>query len=261
MNEIKVFESSEFGSVRTVEINGEPWFVGKDVAEMLGYSNTAKAVREHVDAEDKGVNEMDTPGGRQDVVIINESGLYSLVLSSKLPNAKAFKRWITTEVIPAIRKHGAYMTAEKVEEALLNPDVLIRIATELKEERQKRIMAQAQIEADRPKVIFADAVAASQTSILVGEMAKLLRQNGVEIGQNRLFEWLRNNGYLIKSGTQRNMPTQRSMENKWFEIKETTINNPDGSIRISRTPKITGKGQTHIVSKFLTDDETVYERV
>ena len=261
MSEIKVFESSEFGSVRTVEINGEPWFAGKDVAEMLGYSNTAKAVREHVDTEDKGVNEMDTPGGRQDVVIINESGLYSLVLSSKLPNAKAFKRWITTEVIPAIRKHGAYMTAEKVEEALLNPDVLIRIATELKEERQKRIMAQAQIEADKPKVIFADAVAASQTSILVGEMAKLLRQNGVEIGQNRLFEWLRNNGYLIKSGTQRNMPTQRSMENKWFEIKETTINNPDGSIRISRTPKITGKGQTHIVSKFLSDGEVVYELV
>lgn len=253
MSDIKVFENSEFGSVRTIEINNEPWFVGKDVAELLGYSNPQKAVREHVDDEDKGVNEMDTPGGRQEMVIINESGLYSLVLSSKLPNAKAFKRWITTEVIPAIRKHGAYMTAEKVEEALLNPDVLIKLATELKQEREQRIMAQAQIEADRPKVIFADAVAASQTSILVGEMAKLLRQNGVQIGRDRLFEWLRNNGYLIKKGSDRNMPTQRSMENKWFEIKETTINNPDGSIRISKTPKITGLGQTHLVNKFLAE--------
>lgn len=260
MSDIKVFENSEFGSVRTVEINNEPWFVGKDVAELLGYSNPQKAVRDHIDEEDKTLNESFTVNGTMGV-LINESGLYSLVLSSKLPNAKAFKRWITTEVIPTIRKHGAYMTAEKVEEALLNPDVLIKLATELKHEREQRIMAQAQIEADRPKVIFADAVAASQTSILVGEMAKLLRQNGVQIGRDRLFEWLRNNGYLIKKGFDRNMPTQRSMENKWFEIKETTINNPDGSIRISRTPKITGKGQTHIANKFLADKDMEYERV
>lgn len=260
MSDIKVFKNSEFGSVRTVEINNEPWFVGKDVAEMLGYENTQKAIRDHVDDEDKKMGERnvtpsikDSLGREQYPIFINESGLYSLVLSSKLPNAKAFKRWITTEVIPTIRKHGAYMTAEKVEEALLNPDVLIKLATELKQEREQRIMAQAQIEADRPKVIFADAVAASQTSILVGEMAKLLRQNGVQIGRDRLFEWLRNNGYLIKKGSDRNMPTQRSMENKWFEIKETTINNPDGSIRISKTPKITGLGQTHLVNKFLAE--------
>ena len=181
--------------------------------------------------------------------LINESGLYSLVLSSKLPTAKKFKRWVTSEVLPSIRKHGAYMTPEKLEEALLDPDTLIRLATDLKQEREKRIEAQAKIETDKPKVLFADAVCASQSSILVGDLAKLLKQNGVNMGQNRLFAYLRDNGYLMKQGSSKNMPTQKSMELGLFEVKESSITNPDGSIRITKTTKVTGKGQVYFVNQ------------
>lgn len=256
MGELKIFENSEFGSVRAIEMNAEPWFVGKDVAERLGYENPQKAIRDHVDEEDKKMGERnvtpsvkDSLGREQYPVFINESGLYSLVLSSKLPSAKAFKRWITSEVIPTIRKNGAYMTAEKLEEALLNPDTLIKLATDLKQEREQRIAAEAQIKEDKPKVIFADAVAASQTSILVGDLAKLLKQNGINMGQNRLFAYLRDNGYLMKHGSRKNMPTQRSMDMGLFEVKESSINNPDGSIRITKTTKITGKGQVYFINK------------
>lgn len=252
MSELKVFENSEFGSIRTVEIDNEVWFVGKDVAAALGYGegkSLANAVANHVDTEDKGVTELMTPGGKQNMVIINESGLYSLVLSSKLPTAKQFKRWVTSEVLPSIRKHGAYMTPEKLEEVLLDPDTLIKLATDLKQEREQRKAAQAKIEKDKPKVLFADAVCASQTSILVGDLAKLLKQNGVEMGQNRLFTYLRDNGYLIKNGSSRNMPTQRSMDMGLFEVKESSITNPDGSIRITRTTKVTGKGQIYFINK------------
>ncbi|WP_416999805.1 phage antirepressor, partial [Acidaminococcus intestini] len=187
-------------------------------------------------------------------IIINESGLYSLVLSSKLPSAKEFKRWITHEVIPAIRKHGAYMTEDTLEKALTSPDFLIQLATQLKEEKEKRLAAEKQIEMDRPKTIFADAVSASHTSILVGEMAKILRGNGVEIGQKRFFDWLRENGYLIRrKGTDYNMPTQRAMELGLFEIKEGSYVNGSGVNIITKTPKITGKGQQYFVNKFLTD--------
>lgn len=195
MHEIKIFENPHFGKVRTLEIEGEPWFVGKDVAVALGYKEPTKAAREKVDEDDKGVSKIDTPSGEQEMLIINESGLYSLVLSSKLPTAKAFKRWITSEVIPSIRKHGAYMTPDKLEDILLNLDTLITLATELKKERAAREHLEGLRRLDKPKVIFADAVCASKRSILVGELAKLLKQNGVEIGQNRLFEWLRNNGF------------------------------------------------------------------
>ena len=265
MGELKVFENSEFGSVRAIEQNGEPWFVGKDVAERLGYSNASKAVSVHVDEEDKQfmmVNIADSqngnlPSGQSKTAFINESGLYSLVLSSKLPSAKAFKRWITSEVIPSIRKHDAYMTAEKLEEALLNPDTLIKLATDLKQEREQRLAAEAQIKADKPKVIFADAVAASQTSILVGDLAKLLKQNGIDMGQNKLFTWMRDNGYLMKQGSSKNLPTQRSMNMGLFEVKESSVSNPDGSIRITRTTKITGKGQVYFINK-LKEQELQY---
>lgn len=251
MNNMTVFQNEQFGAVRTVTQGGEPWFVGKDVAERLGYSNPRDALHKHVDDEDKGVVKCDTPGGRQDTAIINESGLYSLVLSSKLPEAKAFKRWITHEVIPAIRKHGAYATPEMIDKMLGDPDVMIRTLTALKEEREKNAALRAKAEEDKPKVLFAESVSAAQTSILIGELAKLLKQNGVDMGQTRLFKWMRDNGYLMKNGTSTNLPTQRSMELGLFEIKETTINNPDGSVRLTRTPKVTGKGQVYFVNKFL----------
>lgn len=254
MNDIKIFDNPEFGSVRTLEVNGEPYFVGKDVALILGYSETAKAIRTHVDDEDKGVSDLDTPGGKQQVILINESGLYSLILSSKLPKAKEFKHWVTSDVLPSIRRHGAYMTDDVLHRAITDPDFLIQLATELKEEKQKRKQLETKIAQDKPKIIFADAVETSHTSILVGDLAKLLKQNGVDIGQRRLFDWLRENGYLIKNGASKNMPTQRAMDMKLFEVKERTIANPDGSVRITKTTKVTGKGQTYFIAKFLGGD-------
>lgn len=252
-NAMQIFKNDEFGQVRTVVINNEPYFVGKDVAEALGYTNSRKAIADHVDDEDKGVTKCDTLGGRQDLQVINESGVYSLVFGSKLPTAKKFKRWVTSEVLPAIRKHGGYLTPEKVEEVLLNPDTIITLATNLKAEQEKRKAAELQIEADRPKVVFADSVSVSHTNILISELAKVLKQNGVpNMGQNRLFQWMRDNNYLIsRRGTDYNMPMQKSMEMGLFCIKETTVNHSDGHTSISRTPKLTGKGQIYFVNKFL----------
>ena len=256
MTDLQIFNSPEFGAIRTIEKDGEPWFVGKDVAIALGYNNPRDAFKKHIDEEDKGVAKCDTLGGTQETTIINESGLYSLVLSSKLPTAKKFKRWVTNEVIPSIRKHGAYMTPETLEKVLLSPDTLMQLAQNLKDEQEKRKALEAQIESQKPAVLFTGAVETSKTSILIGELAKMLKQNGVNIGQNRLFEWLRQHGYLIKrNGTDYNMPTQRSMDMGLFEIKETTINNPDGSIKISKTPKVTGKGQVYFINLFLNKEE------
>ena len=242
------FEGNE---VRTLKIDDEPYFVGKDVANILGYSNTRKALQDHVDLEDKkdGVTIRDSIGRNQKPTVINESGLYSLILSSKMPNAKRFKRWVTSEVLPTIRKHGAYMTDEKAFDIVHNKnglaDLLQQAADQLK---QKDI----QIEEMKPKAMLADAITASETSILVGEMAKILKKNGVNTGQNRFFKWLRENGYLIKrKGTDYNMPTQKSMNLKLFEIKERTI--VDGnSTRIVKTPKITGNGQQYFTNLFLS---------
>lgn len=245
MKKLEIFQNKSFGLIRTLAINNEPWFVGKDVAEILGYAKPENAIANHVDEEDKTSTLIQGSGSnyKSKAIIINESGLYSLVLSSKLPSAKEFKRWITHEVIPAIRKHGAYMTEDTLEKALTSPDFLIQLATQLKEEKEKRLAAEKQIEMDRPKTIFADAVSASHTSILVGEMAKILRGNGVEIGQKRFFDWLRENGYLIRrKGTDYNMPTQRAMELGLFEIKEGSYVNGSGVNIITKTPKITGKG-------------------
>lgn len=256
MKKLEFFQNKSFGRIRTLAINNEPWFVGKDVAKILGYAKPENAIANHVDEEDKTSTLIQGSGSnyKSKAIIINESGLYSLVLSSKLPSAKEFKRWITHEVIPAIRKHGAYMTEDTLEKALTSPDFLIQLATQLKEEKEKRLAAEKQIEMDRPKTIFADAVSASHTSILVGEMAKILRGNGVEIGQKRFFDWLRENGYLIRrKGTDYNMPTQRAMELGLFEIKEGSYVNGSGVNIITKTPKITGKGQQYFVNKFLTD--------
>lgn len=250
MNELQIFNSPEFGQVRTIVIDNEVWFVGKDVAEALGYSDTNQAIRKHIDEEDKLTRQIDGIGQKREMYIINESGLYSLVLSSKLPTAKKFKRWITKEVIPSIRKHGGYLTPAKIEEVLSNPDTIIKLAIELKQERAKRIEHEQKIEADKPKVLFAEAVETAKSSILVGELAKLIKQNGIDIGQQRLFNFMRENGYLIKQkGSAYNMPTQKSMNLGLFEIKERTINHSD-HVEIVKTPKVTGKGQIYFINMF-----------
>lgn len=243
MSELKIFNNEEFGKIRTVTIDNEPWFVGKDVAVILGYSNPQKALRDHVDEEDRTLNDSFTVNGTKGI-LINESGLYGLILSSKLPNAKKFKHWVTAEVLPVLRKTGRYNLQQPQGKELLALAVL---------EAQKTIEEQtAQIEEMKPKAIFADAVATSHTSILIGDLAKILKQNGIETGQKRLFEWLRENGYLSKrKGTEWNSPTQKSINLGLFEVKETTAMNPDGSVRINRTTKVTGKGQQYFINKFL----------
>lgn len=255
MNELKIFENTEFGKVRATEIDGEAWLVGKDVAEILGYERPTKAVTDHVDSEDRDVVPIqDSIGRMQNTPIINESGLYSLIISSKLPQAKKFKRWVTAEVLPSIRKHGAYMTPQKIEEVLLSPDTIIKLATDLKAEREERMKLQRETAELKPKALFADAVSASKTSILIGDLAKLIKQNGHDIGQRRLFQWMRDKGYLIKQqGASWNMPTQKSMDMGLFEIKETTITHSDGHISISKTVKVSGKGQVYFVNKFITN--------
>lgn len=257
MESVQIFSNEEFGRIRTIAINGEPWFVGKDVAERLGYSNPRDALSKHVDEDDKDtVAFRDGTSGNPNQTIINESGLYSLVLSSKLPRAKAFKRWVTSEVIPSIRKRGVYATPQTAEQMLKDPDVMIRALQELKAERQKRQQLEQKQKEDAPKVIFADAVAASQTSILVGDLAKLICQNGVSIGQTRLFAWMRANGFLMnRAGLSYNMPTQRAMEAGLFEIKESTFVHSDGRIGVVKTPKVTGKGQQYFINRFLKEKE------
>lgn len=253
MNELQIFKNEEFGEVRTVTIDGDPWFVGKDVASALGYANASKAVSTHINEEDRILKTLEADSQNGNVVktqtaLINESGLYSLILSSKLSSAKRFKHWVTSEVLPSIRKHGVYA----VDELLADPDMAIKAFTALKEEREKNKLLQADNQRMKPKEIFADAVSTSHTSILIGDLAKILKQNGIDTGQKRLFEWMREHGYLIKrNGADYNMPTQKSMELGLFEIKESTVNNPDGSVRINKTTKVTGKGQQYFINKFL----------
>lgn len=247
MTELQVFNHPQFGTVRAVEIQGEPWLVGKDVAESLGYTNPQKAIRDHTEPEDRTVNELFTVNGTKGT-LINESGLYCLVFGSKLPEAKKFKHWVTSEVLPSIRRDGGYMhtSPDMTDEEIMARAVLLG---------QKKIEEQAKrIQEMRPKEIFADRVSASESSILVGDLAKLLKQNGVDMGQKRLFRWLRDKGYLIKYGISYNLPTQRSMELGLFEIKETTITHSDGHISISKTVKVTGKGQVYFVNKFLVKE-------
>lgn len=250
MNELQHFDFKG-QQVRTVLFDNEPMFVGKDVADILGYQNGSRDVNTHVEKEDRLKYQIGTSGQAREMTIINESGLYSLVISSKLPTAKEFKHWVTHEVLPSIRKHGAYMTPETIEKAIYDPDFIINLATQLKNEQAKTAELKADNETMKPKALFADAVATSHTSILIGDLAKLIRQNGVDIGQNRLFAWLREHGYLIGSGDRRNMPTQRAMDLGLFDIKERTFQNPDGSVRITKTTKVTGKGQQYFINKFL----------
>ncbi|WP_276905080.1 phage antirepressor [Faecalibaculum rodentium] len=247
MNEIQTFDFDGSG-IRTLTIGTEPYFVGKDVAEVLGYVKPLNAVATHVDKDDSLKQGLTDRLGRiQETIFINESGLYSLILGSKLPEAKRFKRWVTSEVLPSLRRNGMYA----MDELLDNPDLAINALQKLKEEREARRQLELQNAEMKPKALFAEAVETSSTSILIGDMAKLLRQNGVEVGQRRLFDWLRTNGWLMKTGESRNMPTQKAMEKGYFEIRERTISNPDGSVRITKTTKVTGKGQVWLTNEFM----------
>lgn len=247
-NTLHVFTNAQFGQVRTITKDGEPWFIGKDVAEILGYSNTRDALSKHVDEEDKNtVAIRDGISGNPNQVVINESGLYSLVFASKLPAAKQFKHWVTSDVLPALRKHQVYATPEMAEKIIQDPDTIIRILQEIKSEREKRIAAEEKNRADAPKVLFADSVAQAESDILIGELAKLLKQNGVETGQNRLYDQLRKDGYIMKNST---IPTQRAMEAGLFRVIERTIAQPNGTTRITATTKVTGKGQIYFVNKY-----------
>lgn len=244
MNELQTFNFQN-QPVRTVQLNNQPYWVLKDVCDVLELSNPTVVANR---LEDDEVTKFNLGGLSGETNIITESGLYAVILRSDKPNAKEFRKWITAEVLPAIRKTGAYLTDEKAYDITHNPqslaDLLMKAGEQLK---QKEIIIQEM----KPKALFADAVATADTSILIGDLAKLIKQNGHDIGQKRLFEWLRSHDYLIKSGNSKNMPTQKSMELKLFEVKERTINNPDGSVRITKTTKVTGKGQQYFINKFL----------
>ncbi len=251
MEKLKVFENSNFGKIRVLEIDGEPWFIAVDIAKVLDY-RTAYDMTRILDEDEKGTQIVRTPGGNQNVIVINESGIYSSILRSRKPEAKQFKKWVTSEVLPSIRKHGAYLTDQTVEKVLTDPDFLIQLALNLKEEREKRLIAETELQENKPKIIFANCVETSRSSCLVGELAKLINQGGYPIGQNRLFAWMRDNGYLIRQkGENYNLPTQYSMDLKLMEVKKNIINNPDGTVRVTRTTKITGKGQIYFLHKFL----------
>ena len=262
MNNIRIYQNEQFGKVRiAMNENNEPLFCLADVAKALGYSRPADAVSQHC----KGVAILPTPTVNQHGATViqemkygKEGEVYRLTMKSKLPDAEKFQDWVCDEVLPSIRKHGAYMTNETLEKALTSPDFLIQLATNLKEEKQKRIeaeqkaeVAEQKIQQDAPKVLFADAVSTSQRSCLVAELAKILQQNGVNIGQNRLFSWMRENGYLCQKGDYYNQPTQKAMKLGLFELKKTSITKPDGSVLVTTTTKVTGKGQIYFVEKFL----------
>lgn len=257
MNELQIFKNSEFGEIRTVTKNNEPWFIATDVCSALDISNTSQALT-RLDDDEKNTIILNEGIGNPNKSIVSEYGLYNLILASRKKEAKKFKRWITHEVIPSIRKHGAYMTSEVIEKTLSDPDYLIRLATNLKEEKAKRALAEAQIERDKPKVLFADTVSASNKSCLVGELAKLISQEAIrrgeinkKIGQNNLFAWMRSSGYLCKSGERKNQPLQQYVEQGLFELKKGSYVDSNGSNITTTTTKVTGKGQIYFVNKFL----------
>lgn len=238
-------------TVRAVVKDGEPWFVAKDVCDALGYGNSREALSKHVRDKWKGVTIRDTLGGTQQLSIINEAGLFALVMKSKMPKAVEFQDWVCEEVLPSIRKHGSYATEAKLEEMLADPDTMILTLQALKTEREKRKALEVKAAEDSPKVLFTDAVMTSNSSISIRELARFLHQNHIDIGQNRLFRQLREEGYLCKSGTDHNLPTQRAMELGLFEVKKGAYIDSKGTNVVTRTTKVTGKGQVYFVNKFL----------
>ncbi len=255
MNELQVFNSKEFGNVRTIEENGKVLFCGSDVAKALGYAIPSKAVNTHCKVVSKmEVTHPQSPDKSIEMIFISEGDVYRLITHSRLPSAEKFERWIFDEVLPTIRKTGGYVSDDEMFLNTYLPYADEQTRAMFKSTLETVRGLNKKIEQDKPKVLFADSVASSDSTCLIGEVAKLIKQNGVSIGQNRLFDWLRQNGYLIsRKGTDYNMPTQKSMELGLFEIKERTLNNPDGSIRITRTPKVTGKGQQYFINRFLSE--------
>lgn len=248
--EIQIFSNPQFGEIRTLaDETNEPLFCAADVCKALGYTNPCKAVADHVDGGDVTKRYTPTTSGVQAMTFVNESGLYSLIFGSKLDTAKAFKKWVTSDVLPTIRKYGVYATPQTIDNMLADPDNAIKVFQTLKEERKLRQIAEAKIEADAPKVLFAESLKAADRSILVGELAKILKQNGYETGQKRLFEYLRNNGYLMKSGSEKNQPTQKSMELGLFEMTTRTVAAPDGLTIAKVTTKVTVRGQEYFINK------------
>ena len=253
MNNLQIFDSPDFGQIRTIQQNGEPWCVGKDVADILGYQNGSRDVNRHVDEDDRQNYQNGTFESNRGLTIINESGLYSLILSSKMPKAKEFKRWVTSEVIPAIRKTGGYIAgSENMTDAEIMAKAVLVAQSTIRQRDQRIKELESDVAAAKPKVLFADAVSASDSTILIGDLAKILKQNGYNTGQKRLFQWLRDNGYLIKrQGADYNSPTQRSMELGLFRVKETPIIHADGHVTVNKTVKVTPKAQIYFANKFL----------
>ena len=265
--EVFTFTYDADHAIRTVEHNNDIWFVAKDVCDVLGFRNPRQAINTHIDDDEKDVQNLDTPGGVQQMTIINESGLYTLILRSNKPNTKQFRKWVTGTVLPSIRKHGFYATPATAQSILDDPDNFIQVLQAYKEQKARNTELEAKnefleqvsrsqqqkINNDKPKVLFAEAVDASNDSILVGNFAKILRQNGIDIGQNRLFAWFRENGYLMSYGERYNMPSQSSMDKGLFTVKSTVINNPDGSTKVTHTTKITGKGQIFFLNLFVKE--------
>ena len=244
MNNLQIFVYSG-EQLRTVQREDGLWWVLRDVCRVLNIANS-KNVSARLDDDEKGVHLVDTPGGTQEMTIINEPGLYAVILRSDKPEAKAFKRWVTHDVLPSIRKTGGYIAGSQ---SMTDAEIM---ATALQIANRTIDQNKAKIKELEPKGVFADAVSASKSSILVGELAKVLRQNGINMGEKRLFDWLHNNGYLVRrNGGDRNMPTQRSVEQGLFVIKETIITHSDGHITVRKTAKVTGKGQVYFVNKFL----------
>ena len=247
MNEPQLFHF-QGKNLNVVEKNGEVYFDAEQSAIGMGISQTKNGktyarwerVQEYLHSPQVGKGDY-----------ITEPQFYELAIKANNQTARSFQHWVTNEVLPSIRKHGAYMTPQTIEKVLLNPDTIINLATQLKEEQQKRKQLQEENEQMKPKALFADAVSTSNSSILIGQLAKILRQNGVNIGQNRLFAWMRKNGYLGTRGSNRNVPTQRSMELGLFKTKETVINHSDGHTTVNITTKVTGKGQQYFINKFL----------
>lgn len=239
--------------VRVLGTPETPLFILKDLCEAVGIANIGNVIQRLDKADIRRMDVwVEAVGRNYNMAAVTESGMYEVVLRSDKPEALKFKRWVTREVLPTIRKHGAYMTEQKIEQVLTDPDTIIKLATDLKAERQRRAELEAQREIDAPKVVFADAVSASKTDVLVGDLAKILKGNGVNIGANRLFKWLRGHGYLIsRKGADWNMPTQKSMELGLFRIKETAVTHSDGHVSVNKTSKVTGKGQQYFIERFL----------
>ena len=250
MNELRIFENPQFGKVRTAGTTDNPLFCLADVCNALGL--TQGHVRERLDKGVVSTEPLVTAGGVQNANFVNEDGLYDVILDSRKPEAKAFRKWVTKEVLPSIRKHGAYMTDNIIERTLTDPDYLIQIATALKDERQKRIEAEQSVKDAQPAITFTQAVSGSASSCLIGELAKLINQNGTPMGEKRLFQWMRDNGYLGTKGERYNIPNQKYVDMGLFELKKGVRSGSNGVLHTTITTKVTGKGQIYFVNKFNT---------